>query len=213
MTRKSAEKKPDQRKPKARKFYIISYNLAHKRADFEVENLTALHGSEFALRPPEGERGFPIYPEKPRVVIGKRKSGPPPSDIELYHAYWLISDRLKSTFESVDPLAFAFQACDVRLRDGSAGPTYWLCDVVRVLEAFGEEILQEVYSYRQATGNKYFDLLGRKEDLIFNETVIGQSHVFVTPYSLVDVFCDQRLKDTCDEIGIKGVRFYKCFRG
>jgi hypothetical protein len=128
MTGPSARKTANQRKPKARKFYIISYSLAHKLADFEVENLEVLSPDGGALRPPEGRQGFPVYPEKPRVVIGKRKSGPPPSDIELYHPYWLISDRLG------------------------------------------------------------------------------------TPYSLGDVFCNQTMNDACKEAGIKGIKFYNCFR-
>ena len=105
------------RKPKARKFYIISYSTRHKRADFEVENQNVLvaasgalhhHSSVFtsALFPPPERRGFPSYPERPRIVIGKRRSGPPPSDIELYHSYWLISDRLKLMFETIDLPAF-----------------------------------------------------------------------------------------------------------
>src|SRR5262245_24512987 len=124
---------------KRRKFYIISYSLRHKLADFEVENLDVLLAATQGLFPPEwgyaslhpvpGQRGFPVYSENPRVVIGKRGTGPPPSDIELYHSYWLVSDRLKSALETVDPSAFAFQACDVKLRDGSPGPVHWLCDV------------------------------------------------------------------------------------
>jgi hypothetical protein len=210
MTTQSARQTANQRKAKAREFYNISYSLSHGLADFEVENLDVLLPGGRALGPPEGKRGFPIYPEKPRVVIGKRKRGPPPSDIELYHFYWLISDRLKSVFESIDPPAFAFQACDVELRDGSKGPAYWLCDVVRVLEAFGEPTLQEVHRYRERTGNKYRGFAGAK-NLLFNEDIIGESHIFRTPYSWGDVFCDQNLKDACKAAGVKGAKFSKCF--
>jgi len=130
-----------------RKFHIISWSFFHGLADFEVENLDVLLRSSpkypggtgtGAFYPPPGRFGFPNYPEKPHVVIGKRRKGPVPSDIELFHSYWLVSDRLKLLFESVDPFAFAFQACDVSLRDGARGPVYWLCDIIRVLEAFGE---------------------------------------------------------------------------
>jgi hypothetical protein len=197
------------RKPKARKFYTISYSLRHGLADFEVENLDILLMGARALCPPEGRRGFPAYPEKPRLVIGKRKRGPPPSDIELYHSYWLISDRLKSLFEAFDPAAFAFQACNVRLRDGSPGPAYWLCDVIRVLDAFGEDTLQEIRRYQEKTGYRYRGFSGEKS-LVFNEPVIGPSHIFVTPYSRADVFCDQGLKDACKAAGIKGVAFNDC---
>jgi Protein of unknown function (DUF1629) len=199
----------NQRKPKARKFHIISYSVRHGLADFEVENLDVLRAGAPALYPPEGRRGFPIYPERPRVVIGKRKSGPPPSDIELYHSYWLVSDRLKALFESFDPPAFAFQACDVKLRDGTTGPVYWLCDVVRVVEAFGESTLREIQQYRERTGFMYRGFRSDKT-LVFNETIIGDSHIFRTPYSQADVFCDQSLKDACKGAGIKGIQFSDC---
>lgn len=202
------------RKPKARKFYIISYSLRHKLADFEVENQNVLvaasgalypplHLGAYALFPPPGKRGFPVYPERPHVVTGKRRSGPSPSDIELYHSYWLISDRLKSMFETIDPPAFAFQACDVHLRDGSPGPVYWLCDVIRVLEAFDENTVQE---FRR--GIKRAGLTGDKT-LVFNEPVIGDSHIFRTPYS-PNVFCDQVMKDACKAAGMKGIQFFDC---
>jgi hypothetical protein len=189
-----------------RKFYMISYRLARNRADFEVENLAVLRGSAPALYPPAGMRGFPAYPEKPRVVIGKKKSGRLPSDIELYHSYWLVSDRLKSLFDAVDPPAFAFQACDVELRDGSPGPVYWVCDVIRVLDAFGERTKDDIRRYQEKTGLKYRGFTSDKT-LIFNEVVIGESHIFRTPYSLGGVFCDQHMKDVCKNAGIKGIQF------
>lgn len=154
------------------------------------------------LYPPPGKRGFPEYPEKPHVVIGKGRKGPPPSDIELFHSYWLVSDRLKFLFESVNPPAFAFQACDVTLRDGSTGPIYWLCDVVRVLEAFDERTSQEI----RRSPIKFYSLKDTR-GLMFDETVIGESHVFRTPYCRMNVFCDQSMKDACKTAGIKGVRF------
>jgi hypothetical protein len=217
-----SHKTTNPRKPKGRKFYIISYSLAHKRADFEVENEDVLLAASrslyppsslgaHALFPPPGKRGFPAYPERPRVVIGKRKSGPSPSDIELYHSYWLISDRLKLLFEAFDPQAFEFQACDVKLADGSTGPIYWLCDVIRVLDAFAESTLEEIQQYRERTGYTHRGFRGDKT-LVFNETVIGNSHIFRTSYSHGDAFCDQALKDACKEAGIRGIGFYGCHK-
>jgi hypothetical protein len=166
-------------------------------------------GARAVLEPPKGRRGFPVYPERPRVVIGKRKQGPLPSDIELYHSYWLVSDRLKTLFERYDPAAFAFQPCDVRLRDGSPGPAYWLCGAVRVVEAFGEKTMQEIRDYYDRTGIKHLNVLSRTDDLDFNEASIGAFRVFCTPYS-PQVFCDQGLKDACKAAGMKGVDFHDC---
>jgi hypothetical protein len=204
-------------KAKRRRFHLISWSYFHGLADFEVDNLDVLLAASRALHPPNasygigalypppGRRGFPAYPEKPRVVIGRRRKGPPPSDIELYHSYWLISDRLKALFESLDPQAFAFQACDVTLRDGAPGPAHWLCDVVRVLEAFDEPTVQKINKNRSL-----FPFLRHDRVLVFDETAIGEARVFRTPQWLSDVFCDQAVKDACKAAGMKGLRFADC---
>lgn len=214
MAEKPARGTANQRKPKARKFYRISWSVFHGLADFEVENLEVLSPGGWPLCPPEGRQGFPAYPEKPRVVIGKRKKGPPPSDIELYHSYWLISDRLKSLFEAVDPSAFAFQACDVQLRDGSPGPTYWLCAVTRILKPFGEPTLQAIEKERQRTGTARVFLYSSTvlRSLQFDENIVGESHIFITLFGSEVRFCDQVMKDACKAAGIRGVRFVDCFR-
>ncbi|WP_442963049.1 imm11 family protein [Pseudomonas sp. Leaf127] len=54
-------------------------------------------------------------------------------------AAMIVSNALKQVFESVDPEAFAFTACAFTQADGSAGPPYYLCNVVRVLDALDEE--------------------------------------------------------------------------
>lgn len=212
MARELSSNKTNKRGRKARKFYIVSYSMLHKRADFEVENLQALLMGAPSLRPPQGRRGFPVYPEKPRIVIGKRQSGPLPSDIELYHFYWLISDLLKFIFEAVDPSAFVFQECDVFLRDGSPGPSYWLCDVVRIIEAFSDETSNALRGYRKRAGFNVSFSARNNDDLVFNESAVNGHHVFITPYSAAHVFCDQVLKDACREAGIKGISFEKLFR-
>jgi hypothetical protein len=41
--------------------------------------------------------------------MGDKKRAASPSDIEPYHAHWLVSDRMKALFEWIDPQAFAFR--------------------------------------------------------------------------------------------------------
>lgn len=199
------DKQSVQRKPKPRKFYIMSYGYREKRSDFDVENLDVLRGSALSLSPPKGRRGFPVYPENPIVVIGKlgKRKASPPTDIEFFHAYWLISDRLKRLFEELDPEAFAFQACDVWFADDSPGPAHWLCDVVRVLDAFDQSTADELRK------RPYLGLLGRA--LAFNEAAIGSALVFCVPNQLY-IFADQGLKDACRQAGIKGTKFTPCFK-
>jgi hypothetical protein len=211
MIGQSVQAASKRRKPRARRFYNLTFNPVGKPPDFEIENLPVLRGNAGALHPPKGRRGFPPYPEVPRMVLGKRgkKLASPPTDLELYHSYWLISDRLKLLFETIDPEAFAFLACDVKLRDGSPGPLYWLCDVVRVLQAFDQTTLEELRR------NPRYSFLG-DTTLGFDEAAIGGAHVFRIPFAVnvpsVEVFCDERLKDACKQAGIKGARFVACFK-
>jgi Protein of unknown function (DUF1629) len=203
MIAQSTDKTANQLKRKARKFYVIDYNVGERQQNWEFKNLAALRVGGKPLGSPAGKRGFPAYPEKPHLVIGKKR-GHPPRDIERFHSYWIISDRLKELFESIDERAFAFQACDVTSADGSTGPVYWLCDVIRVLEAFDQSTVEEIRS-----GRKMPAFLGDKT-LVFDEYVIGDSHIFRTPYS-VNVFCDQKLKEECKKSEIKGIRFVESF--
>lgn len=192
---------------KAKRFYEISWSVFHAKADFDMENLDLLLGGHGALRPPPGEHGFPIYPEQPRFVFGKRKKGPLPSDLELFHAYWLISDRLKEPFEVLDLEAFAFQSCDVSFADGSSGPTYWLCDVVRVLDPFTEATREQLRENRV----KIFSLRNQCA-LDFDEHIVGNARFFRTPYMPPIVFCDEGVKQACKSSVIRGVRFKECSR-
>jgi hypothetical protein len=73
--------------------------------------------------------------------------------------------------------------------------------VVRTLEGFGESTVLEF-----RTGIKRAGLIGDKT-LVFNESAIGDSHIFRTPYSPADVFCDQVMKDACKAAGMRGVQF------
>jgi hypothetical protein len=158
-----------------------------------------------------GRRGFRDYPEVPRFLFDK-KVGRSPRDLELFHAYWLVSDRTKSVFEAVDPAGFAFLACDVRLPRGDYdGPPYWLCDVVRVLDALDEAQshlkigIREDRAYSDF-GKKYYSFSGGRE-LVFRDDAIGDAHVFRIEYLQAVVICDQTMKDACKAGGLKGIKF------
>jgi hypothetical protein len=196
-------------KPTARKFYRMGPNLrVGGKAGFRLENEMVLTGGRPVLVAPPG-RGFPSFPEAPRLVIDK-KLGRPLRDIELYSGYWLVSDRMKTLLEVQDPAAVAFVRCDVHLADGAAGPAYWLCDVVRVLDAVDEarSRLRIYYDDEDDESHKakVYSLSGGA-DVVFNEDVVGTAHLFRMAHMEPAVICDQLLKEACSAASLKGVRF------
>ena len=195
--------------PKPPRIFRIASRHADKALDIQFENLDLLLAGSPYLHPPEGRRGFPAYAEIPRLILGKKRNKRPPRDLEEYHDYWLVSDRLKAIFAAIDPAGFAFQACDVRQRDGSIGPAFWLCDVVRTLDAIDEETAKVIDHYYERTGARGSNFLMRGE-LAFRQSTIGDAHIFRTPYSWSEIFCDQDLKDACRTSGLK-VRFAPTF--
>src|SRR5262249_18496469 len=145
----------------------------------------------------------PAYSEPPRVLID-RKLGRPLRDLELCNEYWLVSDKLKIVLETADPKGSAFVRCDTHLRGGEPGPSYWLCDVVRVLDAVDEEESQlKIYDEEY---HKSYSLSGGAR-LIFKEETVGSAHIFRMAYFRPAVICDQFLKDACMAARLKGPTF------
>ena len=87
-------------------------------------------------------RGFPPLRETPRLVYYPSE-GWPPEDLEAgMSGYWLVSGRLREVMAAVDPGAFAFRETDYRLADGAMGGPYFLCDVIRTIDALDEAASQ-----------------------------------------------------------------------
>ena len=196
------------RKVKARKFYLMRPDIIRGgRAGFEVQNLAALLDGRRVLGPPIGKREFANFDEPPRVLID-RSLGRALRDLETCHEYWLVSDQLKVMLEAVDRDGVAFVRCDVRNRDGGEGPVYWLCDVLRVLDAVDEgasrvKVEQDTY---QGQPWKGYSLLGGA-NLIFREDVVGSAHIFRMRYLEAQIICDEKLKDACKKSGLRGITF------
>ncbi|MDA8454311.1 DUF1629 domain-containing protein [Acidovorax sp. GBBC 3334] len=182
-------------KPKAGEFYVISSDVRGGGPGHGVvfENEKGLRpAGQGIIRPRDG--GFPPLGETPRLLYDKRQ-GRMPEDLQGgFSGYWLTSEPLKQLLESVDPDGFAFVPCEFVLEDGSQGPPYFLCDVVRTLDALDEaastvKILTEGYS-----AGKHYSMAGGAS-LSFFKDVIGSAHVFRTPYNSRLVICDRVLRD------------------
>jgi Immunity protein family (Imm11) len=175
-----------------------------RAAGDRIENKMTLTQGRGVLYPPIGARGFPAYSEPPRVLIDK-KFGRPLRDLEECNGYWLIPDRMKKVLESVDAEGFTFVECEVYLRGGEPGPRYWLCDVVRVLDAVDEEASRlRIYDEQDY---KSYSLMGGA-NLVFNEHVVGSAHIFRMAYLEPVVICDWALKEACKAAALKGIAFH-----
>jgi hypothetical protein len=191
-------------KPKGRRFYRVGITLDGRLPGIVLENRETLLQGMRILR---GSRpGFPQLPEAPRYVIDP-KLGAPPHDLEQDQGYWLVSDRMKQVLEQVDADAFSFVKCDVQLRNGGPGPVYWLCDVMRVLDAL-DEAKSRVNIYTNSLNQKVYDLLvPQGATLVFRDEVVGSAHIFRMAYYDPGIICDGVLKDACKRAGLKGIRF------
>jgi hypothetical protein len=175
-------------------------------AGFALENEAKLLQGRPILGPETGKRGFPSYPEPPRIVID-RKLGRAPTDFEQYSEYWLISQRLKRLLQAVDADGCAFLQCDVRLGQGASKQSYWLFDVIRILDAVDESAsrLTIVHDHR-ACGGRYYQF-GSSTSIMFKPDVVGSAHIFGLTFARSAMFCDEELRDACKREGIKGIRF------
>ncbi|KQR18555.1 hypothetical protein ASF90_03565 [Xanthomonas sp. Leaf148] len=151
------------------------------------------------LQPDEG--GFPPLRETPLLIYNPME-GTLPQDLEGgFSGYWLVSERLRKVMESVDADAFAFADTDYRLADGSKGPTVFLCDVVRTLDALDEEASElDIKISDDYEAGKYYSLAGGSR-LAFKSDVLGNAHVFKLPFN-DGVFCDRVFKEAVEAAGI-----------
>lgn len=193
------------RKPKARKFYRVGLDFRfHTAPGLRMENI----GSRTLMSPP-GERSFPTLSEPPRLLID-RSLGRAPNDWELFHDFWLVSDQMKDVLEAVDREGVAFLKCETRSLGRKAVPDYWLCDVVRTLDAIDEEKSQgEILG--DGTESRRYDGMSYPR-FVFKEEVVGSAHIF-RPRFWGKIVCDQAVKDACKAAGMRGIGFQDAAAG
>ncbi|WBL76564.1 DUF1629 domain-containing protein [Bradyrhizobium xenonodulans] len=193
----------ERRKKKAPKLYRVGLDFRiHKPPGWEMENLVALGAGRVPLHSPRGKRSFPPLAETPRLLIDK-SLGRPPVDWELFHDFWLVSDRMKNVLEAVDRDGVAFLRCETRSLSGGA-PVYWLCDIVRQLDVIDEE-KSNVVILDDGTDFRRYDNMATSS-FVFREEAIGSAHIFRARF-LNRVVCDQAMKDACKAAGLRGLRF------
>lgn len=194
-----------------RRFFIFRNRSVQHAPGFELKNHDALFRKpDVMMMPPPGRRGFRDYPELPLFVANKRGRLHWDLDTPVPY-YWMITERMKSLMEALDPEAFEFRQCRVQFPDGSDGPPRWLCDVVRVLDAVDEE-KSELNIRTGRAGNKYYSSL-YLANLFFKPEVVGTSRFFRLYYDQNCVICDDVVKAACKAADLKGLHFGAQGRG
>lgn len=201
--------------PGARKFFVMQSDDrgGGKGHGVKLVNEDALKYPGLIVfgKPVLQSPGFEYFTEKPRLIHDKQE-GRLPRDLESYGGYWLVSDRMRQVLESVDAAAFAFVECDYALSDGSIGPRYYLCDIVRVLDALDEQAstLRVRFEKDYDTGEdvKIRSLLGPVK-LVFNDEIVGSAHVFKQVCLSIGAgaICDEILRQACKDAGLSGIQF------
>lgn len=176
------------------------------------------HGLQFAnqaalcrpgmhtVDPPNGDPAQ--YSERPHLVHVPAEGGLP-RDFEVYASIWIVSQALKDVFDAVDPQGFAFAACDFTLADGTPGPQYYLCNVIRELDALDAAAsrvkVKVEHDFITEQDVAFYSIAGGAS-LVFNKDVVGGAHIFRQPNSGFDPICDRAMADALNQAALDGVR-------
>jgi|CXWL01.1.fsa_nt_gi hypothetical protein len=154
--------------------------------------------------------GFPLGMERPVYMVDPEWGRAQLCDGEgEVRDVWLISDRAKCLFEALDPEAFEFCKVDVRLREKGVereGPSYWLCDIVRFVDALNEEKSKPLIRI-DSNGTKFAtpDL----QPAVFRREAVNDHHVFRLKYNPYYVCCDFEFRQAVQEAGLTNFRFQR----
>lgn len=188
-----------QNKPKKGEFYILMPDMrgGGRGHGVEFDNEDSVPFPVYLSEPSE-RGGLAELKEIPRLRYDSR-IGDMPNDMQNgFKDYWLVSEPLKQVLQCADPDGFAFARCSFLLEDGSEAPPHYLCEVVRMLDAI-DEAASTVKVLTGYPNGKFYRLAGGA-DLAFKKEVIGNAHVFRTPYAS-EAFCDRTLRDTLIQHG------------
>lgn len=183
--------------PRLGEYYIISVNYDAPPHEVVWVNADALRPTAGAIIRPEAG-GFPPFHEVPLL----KETSPEHTlrDFQRgFEGYWVVSKGLKEVFESIDPNAFQFVPCDLIRLDGSRRDSFYLCDVVRTLDAIDDAASEVRVATEGYPAGKYYKLAGGAR-LAFKRDVVEGMHIFASPFNRL-VICDRIMRDALVESG------------
>lgn len=147
--------------------------------------------------------------ETPVFVIDRGKGRVPLADVEpaIGRDIWLISDRAKQVFQNVDPHAFEFIAVETRVRRDASevvGPKYWLCDLVRFLDALDEEKSNaDVRLLEDGTKRARRKLVGG--EVLKSAMIGGSNHIFRLMHAPTSIYATETFVKAIRKARLTGI--------
>lgn len=149
--------------------------------------------------------------ETPLFLIDPAKGRVPLADVEpaIGRDIWLISGRAKRVFENVDAAGFEFVRVKIKTRSDHAevqsDPEYWLCDVVRFLDALDEEKSSAVVK-SLSNGVKRARRRGIGTEVLKSSVIGRDSHIFRLMYAPSAVYATESFVDAVTKAKLTGVK-------
>jgi hypothetical protein len=145
--------------------------------------------------------GFPAFVSPPKIVFEK-KGTCEPMDFYEFDRIWVISERLKAILENFDRDGFEFVRTET-LYDGGAreGPSYWFCDVIRVLDCIDEDA--STLNYYQSPRKRYSVI----KNAVMRPEAAGSAHVLRLRYYSWRVLGDDVFRNLVRAHKVSGIGF------
>lgn len=148
--------------------------------------------------------GFPPHFAPPPMVLPRRPAGWTPgsplpiSDVEDAggERFWVVSDRARRLFIELDPDAFLFHPLSVVFApdmEPYEGPPYWLCDVVRYLDAIDLERTEHETKNHGVAGTIVYP--SAFSEMYLKSDVVFEKYIFRPAYSPHNVYCSSEFRD------------------
>jgi len=176
--------------------------------DFPFDDFGLFPGPLKNTSHPRIGTGFPPEMQAPLIVFGRRGRH---VDFRAYgRSLWLISDRAKQFLETIDPEAFLFVKVNAKTKGArkadplEPGREYWLCDLIRYVDALNIVEGEMDYSPNGTGGQFYMPILGKIGS--FRKRDVGGAHVFRLASRPGSVMVDQFFADEAKRRKLTGLK-------
>ena len=156
------------------------------------------------LRPERAGAGFPAEMSKPILdfsrILAHRPAyrSTPLQECYEFGSNWIVSETLWTTLSSVDPTGFQAVPAEVRMWDGSIGPSYWLATLTRISDCFNEQRSRENGVRISENGTP---TIGITAPSIFNVAALGDAMFFRPTQHKLTCLCTERARASLLDAG------------